>query len=77
MNELIKKSEELAKKHEDLINEIMNSPEIKQEDKDAISKIHQEFKDEKNSYDKRIKENQHRKIIGYDPENFEPIYEKE
>lgn len=75
MNELIKKSEELAKKHEDLINEIMNSPEIKQEDKDAISKIHQEFKDETDSYNERLKENKHRKIIGYDPENFEPIYE--
>ena len=68
-------SNKIQEKLEIAINEIMNDPDIPQDLKDKFSKIREESKKEQEKYKKYLEENKHRKIIGYNTENFEPIYE--
>ena len=68
-------SNKIQEKLEIAINEIMNGPDIPQELKDKFSKIREESKKEQEKYEKYLEENKHRKIIGYNTVNFEPIYE--
>ena len=68
-------SNKIQEKLEIAINEIMNDPDIPQDLKDKFSKIREESKKEQEKYEKYLEENKHRKIIGYNTENFEPIYE--
>jgi len=75
INELIEKMKELSKRHEELQNEVLNNPDILQEDKDEFIKIRERFDKEEVDYEKYLENNKDRKIIGYDPETFEPIYE--
>jgi len=75
INELIEKMKELSKRHEELQNEVLNNPDILQEDKDEFIKIRERFDKEEVEYKKYLENNKDRKIIGYDPETFKPIYE--
>ena len=68
-------SNKIQEKLEIAINEIMNDPDIPQDLKDKFSKIREESKKEQEKYEKYLEENKHRKIIGYNTENIEPIYE--
>jgi len=81
LDKKIKEASELARKHEELRNEFLNDPNVPQVIKDDLNKLHKEFEEkmleDKKRLEKRLEENKHRKIIGYNPENFEPIYEDE
>jgi len=76
LTKMIEDGFELAKKHENLRNEIINSEDTPKELKDAMIKIEEEFVQQKIDDDKYMEENKHRKIVGYN-ENFMPIYEEE
>lgn len=75
--ELIKDMDILAKQYESLQDEIVNNPKVPQEIKSEIIKMRENFKKEQELYKKYLEENKHRKIIGFNPENFKPIYEDE
>lgn len=75
--ELIKDMDILAKQYESLQDEIVNNPEVPQEIKSEIIKMRENFKKEQEVYKKYLEENKHRKIIGFNPENFKPICEDE
>jgi uncharacterized protein (UPF0147 family) len=76
INKMIEDGFELAQKHENLRNEIINDENVPKELRDELMKLKDEFEQQKNADDKYIKENKHRKIVGYS-ENFMPIYEDE
>lgn len=71
LEELLKKSQELKKKMEEFDESILIDPLIPQEIKDHIIESRKKI-EEPEPNDGLILTN---KIIGYDPENFEPIYE--
>lgn len=73
--ESIDKMKELSKKVEYFNNEIINNPDLPQEIKEALSKIRAHSKQKWEEYEKYLEENKHKKIIGYNPETFEPIFE--
>lgn len=75
--ELIKDMDILVKQYESLQDEIVNNPKVPQEIKSEIIKMRENFKKEQELYKKYLEENKHRKIIGFNPENFKPIYEDE
>lgn len=64
--------EELIEKLNELF---LNNPDIPQELKDGLLKIREKFDKEKLEQDKYLEENKHRKIKGYNPDTFMPIYE--
>lgn len=74
INKMLEDGFKLAKKHENLRNEIMNSEATPKELKDAMIKIKEESDQRKIEDDNYIEENKHRKIVGYD-QKFNPIYE--
>ena len=63
--------------NEELREEILNDSNVPQEIKDVIIQSKQEFEEEQKRYKKYLEENKHRKIKGYNPDSFEPIYEDE
>mgnify|MGYP001601774675 CR=1 FL=1 len=67
---------EIIKKHNELINEILNNSDIPQELKDKMNKLKLEFEAKWSEEDKLIDENikNGKKIIGYDKETFLPIF---
>lgn len=73
--ELKLRADKVKLQQDELHSEIMNSEFFTQEDKEGFAKLKKQF--EEASMERTIKreENKHRKIIGYDPETFEPIYE--
>ena len=75
-DEMKRKGEEIRKKMEELHTEILNDPNIPQDTKDEFMRLAKECGDEKIRYVKYLEENKDKKIIGYNPENFEPIFEK-
>lgn len=77
LDKLIEQGAELARKHEELREEILNDSNVPQEIKDVIIQSKQEFEEEQKRYKKYLEENKHRKIKGYNPDSFEPIYEDE
>jgi hypothetical protein len=76
IKKMIEEGFELAQKHENLRNEIINNENTPKELKDELIKVKEEFDQQKIADDKYIEENKHRKIVGYS-ENFMPIYEDE
>ena len=70
--EKIKKISEEFRKTDELF---LNNPDVPQELKDELLNIRENFDKEKLEQDKYLEENKQRKIKGYDPETFEPIYE--
>jgi hypothetical protein len=73
---MIEEGFELAQKHENLRNEIINNENAPKELKDELIKLKEEFEQQKITDDKYIEDNKHRKTVGYS-ENFIPIYEDE
>ena len=76
INKMIEEGFELAQKHENLRNEIINDENTPKELKNELIKLKEEFEQQKITDDKYIEENKHVKIVGYS-ENFMPIYEDE
>jgi len=74
-NKLILKMQELEKQQLGLREEILNNPDIPQEIKDTIIELQKESEKQKEEYEKYLEENKHRKIKGWNPDTFEPIYE--
>jgi hypothetical protein len=75
INKLIEQGAVLARKHEELRNETLNDPNVPQEIKDALIQAKKEFEEKEHKEELEI--NKHKKIKGYNPDNFEPIYEDE
>lgn len=71
LKDLIKKNEELNSKIEALDSSILNHPFIPEDIKEGIRKKREDQK-KPDITDGLIISN---KIIGYDPETFDPIYE--
>lgn len=76
INEIIEKGLKIHHKIEILNKEIMSSEDIPKQLKDELTKLKEEFEQQKNCDDKYIEDNKHRKIIGY-TEKYMPIYEDE
>lgn len=66
---------ELEAKMENFWNDIFNDPDVPQDIKDRIIEDREKLKKNAEEYEKYLEENKHRKIIGYNSETFEPIYE--
>ena len=65
----------LREKTEQLIQGILNDDSIPRELKFKLIQINKEFEEQRLKDEKYIEDNKHRKVIGYNPENFMPIYE--
>ena len=74
INKMLKDGFKLAKKYENLENEIMNSEATPKKLKDVMIKLKEELEQRKIENDNYMEENKHRIIVGYD-ENFNAIYE--
>jgi hypothetical protein len=72
---LIEKNKQIAEKLEDLNSEISNNPDVPQEVKDKLTEIRIASDRRREESLKYLEENKHRKIVGYNPETFEPIFE--
>jgi hypothetical protein len=76
-----RKREEMLLEIEKIENEFLNDPNIPEDVKkdwvESKNKIKEKFKLEEEQYQKFLEENKHKKIIGYNPENFTPIFEDE
>ena len=70
---LIEKIDATIKKHDTLLNEIIDNESLPKELRDEMVKIKEVIHQQKIDDDKYIEANKHRKIIGYD-DNFMPIY---
>lgn len=75
INEKINVVFELAKQHEQLRKEIINDDSLPKELKNELINLYKEFEQERLIFEKYIENNKHRKIIGYNIDNFNPIYE--
>lgn len=75
MDDLIKRMKDSSDKLTELENEILNNPNFTQETKDFIMESRKKLEKDKEEYERKLKENSHKKIIGYNPKTFEPIYE--
>jgi len=75
IQDFILKGKELETKMEIFWNDILNDPDVPQEFKDRIIEDREKLKKNAEEYKKYLEENKHKKIIGYNLENFEPIYE--
>lgn len=74
LQELISKNKEIETKMENFWNDMLNNPDVSQDIKDRIIEDREKLKKNAEDYQKYLEENKHRKIIGYNPETFEPIY---
>lgn len=77
INKMIEDGFKLAQKHEQIREEMLNDSSLPQEIKEELIKLKQEFEEQRLKGEKYIEDNKHRKIVGYNPENFTPIYEDE
>ena len=84
MNNLDKqkqKVDELLSDIKKMEDEFFNNPNISEESKNEWieykKKLEEESKIEEEEYQKWLEANKHKKIIGYNPENFKPIFEDE
>ena len=75
INEKINMVFELAKQQEQLRKEIINDDSLPKELKNELINLYKELEQERLIYEKYIENNKHRKIIGYNIDNFNPIYE--
>jgi len=71
---LIEKNKQIAKKLEDLNSEISNNLDVPQEVKDKLTEIRIASDRRREESLKYLEENKHKKILGYNPETFEPIF---
>ena len=77
INELLKKANEIIRKHEEVTNEIFNDESFPKDLKEALIKLREESEQHRKDYEAYIEQNKQRKIIGYNSENFVPIFEDE
>ena len=77
INKIIEDGFKLAQKHEQIREEMLDDGSLPQEMKEELVKLKQEFEEQHLKDEKYIEDNKHRKIVGYNPENFMPIYEDE
>ena len=77
INKMIEDGFKLAQKHEQIREEMLDDGSLPQEMKEELVKLKQEFEEQRLKDEKYIEDNKHRKIVGYNPENFMPIYEDE
>ena len=73
--EIIEKMKQISEEFRKTDKIFLNNPDIPQELKDELLKIRENSDKEKFEQDKYLEENKHRKIKGYNPETFMPIYE--
>tara|TARA_R110000868_G_scaffold317483_1_gene578317 strand:+ start:1719 stop:1973 length:255 start_codon:yes stop_codon:yes gene_type:complete len=73
--EIIEKMKQISEEFRKTEEIFLNNPDIPQELKDGLLNIRENFDEKKLEQDKYLEENKHRKIKGYNPETFEPIYE--
>lgn len=71
----IAKSKELELKMDNFWDDMLNDPDVPQDMKDRIIEDREKLTKNREEYKKYLEDNKHRKIVGYNPENFEPIYE--
>ena len=75
------KVDELLSDIKKIEDEFLNDPNIPEETKkgwiEDKKKIEEKFKAEEEEYQKWLEANKHKKIIGYNPKNFNPIFEDE
>jgi hypothetical protein len=77
INKMIEDGFKLAQKHEQIRQEMLNDVSLPQEMKEELVKLNQEFEEQRLKDEKYIEDNKHRKILGYNPDTFMPIYEDE
>ncbi len=78
INKLIEESFELAKKHEQIVKEILGTDDsLSTKMREEFGKINERFEQQRLDQEKYLEDNKHRKIIGYNPDDFMPIYEDE
>ena len=77
INKMIEDGFKLAQKGEQIRQEMLDSDYLPQEMKEELLKLNQEFEEQRLKEEKYIEDNKHRKIVGYNLENFMPIYEDE
>ena len=77
INKMIEDGFKLAQKHEQIRQEMLDDDSLPQEMKEELVKLNQEFELQRLKDEKYIDDNKHRKIVGYNSENFIPIYEDE
>lgn len=77
INKMIEEGFELAKRTEQLRQEMLNNNSLPQEMKDELIKMDEEFQQQRLKEEKYLQDNKHRKIVAYNPDNFMPIYEDE
>lgn len=70
------KAAELAKRHAELEKEIMENSNIPDDVKSEMIRIRKQFESEKVKYEEYLKKNEGCEIVGYNPENFKPIFKK-
>jgi hypothetical protein len=75
INKMIEEGFELAKKHDQLRQELLNNPTLPQEMLEVLKELEGEIQEQGLRDEEYIEKNKHRKIIGYDSETFMPIYE--
>lgn len=80
MDDLIRKGAELARRHEEIHDEItrqvLENPHIPEDFKDFVRRQEENREMENARVEFERKLNEGRKIIGWDPETFRPIYEE-
>lgn len=80
LDDLIRKGAELARRHEEIHDEItrqvLENPLIPEDFKDFVRRQEEnrELERAKGEFERKL--NEGRKIIGWDPETFNPIYEE-
>ena len=81
MNKQTRKIEEISADIKKIEDEFLNNPNIPEETKkewvEGKLKIEEKFKLEEEEHQKWLDRNKGKKIIGYNPENFNPIFEDE
>jgi len=77
INKMIEDGFKLAQKHEQIREEMFDDGYLPQEMKEELVKLKQDFEEQRLKDEKYIEDNKHRKIVGYNPENFMPIFEDE
>lgn len=77
INKMIEDGFKLAQKHEQIREEMLDDGSLPQEMKEELVKLKQKFEEQRSKDEKYMEDNKHIKIVGYNPENFMPIYEDE
>jgi hypothetical protein len=73
---LTRRMAELAERHEGMKREVLGNPHIPQEFKDFVRGRDVNLEEERVRDEFERKLNEGRRITGWDPETFKPIYEK-